>query len=247
MKIGIAVADSKTQYFINQAYVDLVAMAGFEPILISPSNSSGFMAEICDGLLLPGGIDIDPIYYNEDNIACYGSDEVRDTFERNLMNAFIHRNKKIFGICRGFQLMVREFIHRHPEDSTSLTFFQHVNDHALADERKVARSARTHSVSADVTTLYGKEAAVYEKIFVNSMHHQALIINQAHPKTIGVDDNNSFEILAATTFGTTKKEKIFIVEGVDIKLEGCNLRGVQWHPEELKEYDLLHAFFGMPE
>jgi putative glutamine amidotransferase len=63
MRIGIPMSESNTQYYINQAYVSYVVESGMSPVLITPGNNVAEILELCDGLLLPGGIDLDPTYY----------------------------------------------------------------------------------------------------------------------------------------------------------------------------------------
>ena len=56
-KIGFTIGLGAKQYSINQVYAQYIANAGFEPIAILPISNMATMAELCDGLLLPGGKD----------------------------------------------------------------------------------------------------------------------------------------------------------------------------------------------
>jgi len=129
MKIAIPIWKSGDglRYNINVAYIDYLKKAGYMPMMIMPENFDEINQ--CGGLLLPGGTDIDPIYYSDENIGSYGTDPEKDEFERQLLFAFIEAGKPIFGICRGFQLIAREFMLSHPKSEKFITFFQHVNDH----------------------------------------------------------------------------------------------------------------------
>lgn len=236
MRIGIPVTKSKTQVFINQAYVEYVKAAGMEPVLINDHNNIADMAAYCDGLLLPGGVDLEPTFYGENNIGSMNADPERDDFERRAMYSFIAAKKKVFGICRGFQLIVREFLIEHTVEGAA--FYQHINDHSLANARDAKRSTPTHSVFANVGVLYGEGG--HQDVFVNSMHHQALLSNKVVNSTY--KDGDSIKETANTKFGL-KKGKQHIVEAVDVVIDGCNLRAVQWHPEELQDYALLNTFF----
>ena len=130
MKIGIPMSASKTQYFINSAYVDYVEEANLEPVIITPRNDMKLIAEICDGLLLPGGIDVEPTFYDEENIASYCVDRKKDDFERKAFVTFLTVGKPIFGICRGFQLIAREYMEATKPSLTGwLTYYQHINGH----------------------------------------------------------------------------------------------------------------------
>ena len=245
MKIGITIAKSNTQQFINQAYIDYIHEAGYEPILICNHNNINSMVTLCDGLLLPGGIDVDPVYYGEENFSSNATSPERDQFEREVLSSFIEERKPVFGICRGFQLIVREVLHKYSRlTSELLTFNQHINGHNLSATLNISRQQPAHAVSADIKTLYGASKSV-GKIFVNSMHHQCLYhIPDVLKKEIG-----PIRILGISKYGLPVKSTGCIIEAVDIILDNIKsiIRGVQWHPEELKDYALIQNFFGNTE
>jgi putative glutamine amidotransferase len=57
-----------------------------------------------DLIIFPGGEDINPIMYGEDNI--YSDyNEKRDQWEYGILSSALEYGKKIFGICRGLQLI----------------------------------------------------------------------------------------------------------------------------------------------
>ncbi len=243
MRIAIPDFAGEVSCSINTAYLKYVQSAGYEPVLFSQFNDVQNIAEQCDGLLLPGGIDVEPTFYGEDNFGSHNCNPEKDNFEREALRAFVILGKKSFGICRGFQLMVREFIHEFDKECKFMAFYQHVAGHALANDRNAKRSTPTHSVKANVTSLYGVENHKKAKIFVNSIHHQALIVSNKH-LGVAINNDNSMKILAHTEFGApTTPANLLIAEAVDITLAGVQLRGVQWHPEELMDVALLHTFF----
>ena len=59
----------------------------------------------CDGLLLPGGGDIDPVYYGEEMNGSDEPDRELDKAQRDILDAFVKAKKPILGICRGMQLI----------------------------------------------------------------------------------------------------------------------------------------------
>lgn len=244
MNIAISMFGAKDSTSINTAYLEYMSAAGLNPIIVTKYNNFDEIVNMCDGLLLPGGVDLEPTFYDEDNIASSGCSPEKDNFERTLMGLFIGQHKKIFGICRGFQLIVREFLRIFEKHSLHHSFYQHVNDHNLVNSRGVARNVPTHSVKANVKLLYGVNAD-NQAIYVNSIHHQALVCLDAQHININVDADNKLRALAITNFSTPKigiKESI-IIEAVDVLLGGVELRGVQWHPEELMDVALLQTFF----
>lgn len=249
MKIGIPVCTSKSQYYINQAYVDYVAEAGLEPIMISPRNHMKTMAKMCDGLLLPGGIDLEPTYYGEDNIGSMGADPEKDDFERKALFIFGAAGKPIFGICRGFQLIVRELLLKQNEFQEFFDFYQNVNNHSLSSDLDAARSTPTHAVFIDDGLYSHKNGGETTKIFVNSMHHQALIAPSID-KDVDLIILDELRILAYTRRGLPKQVKKdnagkgVIVEAFELKtFLGGKIMAVQWHPEELKDVELIRGFF----
>ncbi len=253
MIIGIPTSTSKVQYYINQAYVDYVKEAGFEPLMINPKSDLPLMAAMCGGLLLPGGIDIDPTFYGLNNYSSLSVDPGKDMFERELLHLFIAEGKPIFGICRGLQLVAREFM-LHFNIHRRLRFHQHVNDHTLNTDLSLARNVAAHSVEAKKDLLYGDDNnARYTRIFVNSMHHQCL--SYSNLKKVDEDNveednalvNIAFEILARTTYGLEKKDKFVIIEAFRIIWGRSRILAVQWHPEELKDLSLLERFFNHEE
>lgn len=256
MKIAITAAPSKIQYFVNQAYVNYVKQSGFEPILVTEHNDPAMIAALCDGLLLPGGIDLDPIYYGENNLWCEGSQPSRDEFERKMMRAFADENKKIFGICRGFQLIAREFlrVNGNHAEAQILNFSQNVSGHTATGTLEVARDIPHHFVHANMSILYGNADNAYKPLAVNSMHHQAFYMGGPDL----VQNVAGLRVLAFTQLGLAAKSKKlpatkkgglekkvdmtgFIIEAIDIPAWNC--RGVQWHPEELMDTALLNSFF----
>jgi len=240
-KIAIAASKSKTQYFVNQAYVKYVADSGFMPIVVAPETMAA-ATKVCDGLLLPGGIDLDPMYYDEDNIMSYSTDPDKDAFERALLREFVALAKPVFGICRGFQLIIREFLLATKEDEFNnwFTFYQNVNSHNQTGSLSVDRHIPTHYVSADMSGLYGEPTKV-KRIPVNSMHHQCLALadNGKAPKVLKKD----LTVLAWTRRGFDKKDKEIVIEAFRINNWPSKILAVQWHPEELSDTELLKNFF----
>lgn len=249
MKIGIPICKSKSQYYINQAYVDYVAEAGLEPVMIAPINDMKTMAQICDGLLLPGGIDLEPTFYGEDNIGSMGADPEKDDFERKALFTFTAAGKPVFGICRGFQLIVRELLLKEPKFDEVLDFYQNVNNHSLSSDLDAARSTPTHAVEIDSGLYNHKKGGKHTRMFVNSMHHQALIAPALAQKG-NFTILGELEILAYTRRGLPKQVKKdndgkgVIIEAFKLKtFLGGKIMGVQWHPEELKDVQLIRGWF----
>jgi putative glutamine amidotransferase len=218
MKIAIPVATERCEvpnYFINVAYVNFVKKAGFVPVLITPQDED----IEADGLLLPGGIDVDPIYFGYDNDYSRATDVKRDEFELKTMHTFIEHKKPIYGICRGFQLLFLQFMNQFPDDSNMLTYVQHIEGHNQ-NELKIARSQPTHFIDWPSETV----------IAVNSFHHQACLINK--------QEAHKSKRLCPLAWTDRNSIKNFLVLE-SFKIPEWNVVAVQWHPEEYEEVDKL--------
>lgn len=257
MRIAIPLGPEDTQFKLNKAYIEYIDQAGYEPIVAVPQNVALDMAKSCDGLLLPGGKDIDPIYYNESNWGSFFADSDKDDFERQLFWAFINYDKPIFGICRGFQLIAREYI-KHmghevvtptAEDAINdrLIFGQDIGGHDGPGLYSLFRNRPHHYVLGREDLLYGSDKKQVQQMPVNSMHHQYLHVNVE--LDVLARSNKVTPHMRATAWtirGLDKDSETGVVcEGFVIKnWVGSAIAGVQWHPEELKDYALLHNFFG---
>lgn len=243
------------KYDINMAYPDYVSAAGYNPVLTNPSNNLRVMARMLDGLVLPGGIDIDPIHYGENNWGSYYCNPDKDKFERKLFWAFMEANKPVFGICRGFQLIAREYIHhaagtqlrKNSQDTIDsvLELEQHVSNHDCASGFHLWRTTAHHYVEGRVDYLYGDTEYERDRVAVNSMHHQAVYTQiPAEKLRVNPKIGPHLRALAWTQRGLDAEAEGTILES--FVLEGWAkkpIMGVQWHPEELKDIKLLQTFF----
>lgn len=134
-------------------YVNAVEKSGAIPVAeYCPTYSDEY-----DSLILCGGNDIDPAYYNEEFAGAINIDEARDKAEMELFKKFLEAGKPILGICRGCQLINVAF-------GGSL----HQNlDNAIEHKDGVIHSAKAVEDSF-VSKLYGTEFSI------NSFHHQAV-------------------------------------------------------------------------
>lgn len=114
-----------------------------------------------DGLMICGGNDIDPAYYNEKMNGSVNIDAKRDMAEFALAKAFAEKKKPILGICRGCQLI-----------NVALGGSLHQNILNADEHSSFADYDLVHKVRATEKTFlyefYGEEFCV------NSFHHQAI-------------------------------------------------------------------------
>ena len=114
-----------------------------------------------DGLILCGGSDIDPGYYQEPIAGSVDIDSDRDKLEFALLKAYLEAGKPVMGVCRGFQLLNIFFGGSLHQDIPEAGVHTNKTDHYL-----------THEVTAVADSMIG---AIYGTQFpVNSAHHQAV-------------------------------------------------------------------------
>ena len=68
-------------------------------------TGSQFNPEEYDGLLLPGGCDVDPSRYGKSRIPQETIDDELDAIQFTALEAFLQAGKPVLGICRGHQLL----------------------------------------------------------------------------------------------------------------------------------------------
>lgn len=82
-------------------YSAAVRLADMEPV----ETVSVQDALLCDGLILPGGADVDPTLYGQENVACKQVDGETDRLQLEVCRGFMEAGKPILGICKGHQLL----------------------------------------------------------------------------------------------------------------------------------------------
>lgn len=83
--------------------VDLVRDGGGEPVLLTSPEEP---LDALDGVVLPGGGDLDPrIYGEEPGDACYDVSHAQDELDLAVARRSIDAGLPVLGICRGHQLL----------------------------------------------------------------------------------------------------------------------------------------------
>lgn len=150
------------QFFINQDYIKAFNEANAQVILIYPQAYETLEEEIknCNGLVIAGGKDVDPYFYNQDNTASDCEPFEVDQMDIDAIEIAQKNAIPIFGICRGLQII----------------------NVALGGSLK--QDIPNHSLSSDTNRLKGhlinieKDTNLHElfgsSVEVNSYHHQAI-------------------------------------------------------------------------
>ncbi|HEY7781845.1 MAG TPA: gamma-glutamyl-gamma-aminobutyrate hydrolase family protein [Ktedonobacterales bacterium] len=96
-------------YAIGQAYVHAIEDAGGVPVLLPALERPELVADLrgrLDGVLLPGGGDVEPVHYGERAIPeTQPPDPGRDGLELALARQALDERLPVLGICRGIQLL----------------------------------------------------------------------------------------------------------------------------------------------
>jgi len=104
---GLGNWEQRERFFVKCSYVQAIWAAGGLPLLIPPTDDVAAYLEIIDGLLLPGGVDLDPSLYGEEPRLGIERIEPRwDRGEQALLAAALEAKLPLFGICRGMQALV---------------------------------------------------------------------------------------------------------------------------------------------
>lgn len=146
-------------------YIESLARtgAGMRWVELSDPEQAVQDALTCDGLLLPGGGDMDPKFYGQERIpACGEPNLLRDAAEPLLLRAFLAADKPVLGICRGIQVMNAVLGGDLYQDIKPFEHLPH-NDHW----------AKVHTVTVRRGTLLSRVLG-QDTVLVNSQHHQAV-------------------------------------------------------------------------
>lgn len=139
------------------------AGAGMRWVELSDPEQAVQDALTCDGLLLPGGGDMDPKFYGQARIpACGEPNLLRDAAEPLLLRAFLAADKPVLGICRGIQVMNAALGGDLYQDIKPFEHLPH-NGHW----------AKVHTVTVRRGTLLSRILG-QDTVLVNSQHHQAV-------------------------------------------------------------------------
>ncbi len=219
---GIDFLENKNKYVLNDEYMKSFERFGVNIIIISPIQDLDCIRKtlsFVDGVVISGGNDINPIYYNENPI--YKLDRYyncRDEFEIKVFNEAINMSIPVLGVCRGMQI---------GNVALGGTLYQDIYEQGVA---KIKHLNSEHYDSCEHFINIEKNSFLFyahnkKRIVVNSIHHQAI-------KDLGV----GLKVIAKSDDG--------IIEGVE--LENGKFFGVQFHPERDLEnkfyYDIFKYF-----
>ena len=195
------------------AYANWIASGGgLKTVKISYKDNSLEDLQRCHGILLTGGEDVHPRFYNKPEYYpyCYQTDidERRDELEFKVLEHVRHSNKPLLGICRGLQVTNVFFGGTLIPDIPSFGKYNH---------SKLNGVDRIHDVRVDPNSIF-RSVIKTDRGQINSAHHQ------------------SAELVAPDLVANAFSED-GVIEGLEWKSpEGKPyLLLVQWHPERMTD------------
>ncbi len=214
--IGISVKNDYENriHTLKDDYINAIHEAHGIPILLPSTNLAEIDAlfSLCQGFLLSGGGDLDPVYWGEfPHLGLGEIDPKRDQFELHLAKKCLEKRVPVLGICRGCQVM---------NVAAGGTLWQNIKSELLHIQRapydygfhaiKIEASSRLHRILGQ------------SNIRVNSFHHQAV-------RTVGRE-------LQSTAWSEDGMVEAIEHEGHPFWL------GVQWHPELMHDKNSKKLF-----
>jgi len=203
---------------MNQRYYHAVASAGAAPVLIPLLDDLDTLRAIyerMDGILIPGGVDMDPATFGEKPHERLGRiDPARDRVELQLVKWAVDDRKAVLGLCRGLQVI---------NVALGGTLYQDLDaefpngiKHDYFPTHGYSRDHLAHDVAVEAGSRV-RHALTTSAVPVNSMHHQGI-------KTLA----SSLVASAVAPDG--------LIEAAE-SMSDSYIVGVQWHPEvfELSE------------
>lgn len=195
------------QSYVTNDYVNVVQKNNATAIIlpvVGDEESIVQHLDLCDGIILTGGQDIHPMFYNEEmdkNIANVNKEV--DEYQIKITKLALEKDIPILGICRGIQLL---------NVVCGGSLYQDINNYnknVLKHSQDAKRYEVAHKIKIEKDSILYK--LYQDELWVNSYHHQSINI-------LG----KNLKITAKSSDGIVEA-----VEHIDKKF----VMGVQWHPE----------------
>lgn len=215
IKIGVTYTgtDEKHNNYVNW----LKANQLVEITRLSTHDNNLDAVKNLDGIVLSGGLDMHPKYYNS-NVTDYPNaphsfDEKRDAFEIAVFELSQQKNLPVLGVCRGMQLV---------NCIMGGTLTQDIGPVGNAIH-KFEQNDKAHGVNIVPGTILS-EITEIDRSVTNSAHHQC--IGQLG-KGLAINCRSDDGIIEGLEWDDHKNNSFFM--------------GVQWHPERLFKFHLSES------
>ena len=194
-----------------------IEKAGGLPVLIPSGLETATLRQIyerLDGVLVPGGGDINPKQYGEaQHPLTAGIDDYRDAAESQVIRWAVDDDRPVMGICRGNQMINVALGGTLIQDVPSETATPITHNNKASDTPLVHHA---HPVTLNPQSLLANILGAPE-VEVNSLHHQAVDHIAPGMKAVAWGPDGLVEALEMPN-------KRFVLS-------------VQWHPENLVDDD----------
>jgi putative glutamine amidotransferase len=211
IKIGVTFSESRYENYPkwikgNDEHIEIVEL--------SWQKQNWDEIEDCDGIVLTGGVDTNPKFYDNERTDYPNHpekwNEERDEFEMHVFETALNIGHPILAICRGMQLV---------NVSLGGDLIQDLEEAGKADHRRHGDVDGTHAISITSNSLLEQVA-----------NTRAGNINSAHHQSVG-NLSDELMISAVSPDGVIEAAEWKEKEGEPWLL--C----VQWHPERMKDND----------
>jgi putative glutamine amidotransferase len=207
---------------VDPLYTRALEAAGARCVLLPPGRGTPAaitsVLDRLDGLLVPGGADLDPSFYGEKRDAAVTyTDPERDAYELKVVRAAVRRGMPVLGICRGQQSI---------NVALGGTLYQDINGQGAGRlQHQTPHGPRhnhlVHAIEVEPGSRY-RRATGSGRIRVNSRHHQS--VRDVAP---------GLRVTARSSDG--------VIEGIESP-DG-RVVAVQCHPEALTRLDWARQLF----
>lgn len=197
----------------NQKYISQYGGIPFVTQVAETQEQAEEIMEICDGLFLTGGDDVNPALYGEEKLECCGRfNDRRDKSDMLFLKAALKLGKPIMAICRGSQIvnvyyggtLYQDIKTQFKTDITHPDYArEHFNTYGVdnsAHRIKIQKGSPLYMIVGD------------DETGINSLHHQGV-------KDLG----KNLVVQASAPDG--------MVESFYLDSDEQYLRAYQWHPE----------------
>jgi len=164
-------------------YVDAVRKAGGVPVILPISadpEAAVVLADRVDGVVIAGGIDIDPSAYGQSpEPEVEETQHDRDTSEFQLIRQLVERNRPTLAICRGVQSL---------NVALGGELRQHLDNHMQTE----LYNDTAHRALIEPNTRLAQITGTTE-LDVNSLHHQTISVPGERCVVVAHDDEGNIE------------------------------------------------------
>lgn len=215
--------EDKDSIWMVPGYMEGIRTAGGLPVILplkAEKEEVLQVCDMCDGFLFTGGHDVDPALYGaEKSDKCGLPNHDRDILEKRVFAYALEKDKPVFGICRGIQLINALCGGTLYQDLPSEYAGTKEIEHHMSPPYDVPCHEVTIIENTPLSQLLNKST-----LKVNSYHHQAVKKLAPALKPMAVSEDG----LVEAVYMPGKK---FI-------------QAVQWHPEFIyqKDKDAVRLF-----